>query len=133
MLAKGREVAAAFEGPSVVRCTITGNGPLHRDLRKEGIEEELREELHSVVPAESVRICTGPPLDLETLARTETVVSDFLNLSQQALRDPAVRQRLAESLMPLFKRREIAPPDDARLKEWIERAGTLGVDLLLDS
>jgi exonuclease SbcD len=133
MLAKGREVAAAFEGPTVVRCTITGNGPLHRDLRKEGIEEELREELHSVVPSESVRICTGPPLDLETLARTETVVSDFLNLSQQALSDPAVRQRLAESLVPLFKRREIAPPDDARLKEWIERAGTLGVDLLLDS
>jgi DNA repair exonuclease SbcCD nuclease subunit len=133
MLEKGKRVAADFDGSTVVRCSITGSGPLHRDLHKDGIEEELREELHRVVPAESVRICTGPPLDLETLARTETVVSDFLNLSKKAMEDPAVRQRLAESLAPLFKRKELSPPDDARLKEWIERAGILGVDLLLDS
>lgn len=133
LLERGREAAAAFDGPTVVRCTITGNGALHRDLHKDGIEEELREELNSVVTAESVRIATGPELDLVSLARTETVVSDFLGLTQRALADPAVRQRLAESLAPLFKRKELSPPDDARLKEWIERAGTLGVDLLLDS
>jgi exonuclease SbcD len=133
MLEKGREVAAEFAGPTVVRCSITGSGPLHRELHKDGIEEDLREELHRVVPTESVRVCSGPPLDLETLARTETVVSDFLNLSKRALEDPAVRQRLAESLTPLFRRKELSLPDDARLKEWIERAGILGVDLLLDA
>ncbi len=133
MLEQGRQVSARFDGPTVVRCTVTGNGALHRDLHKDGIEEELREELHSVVPTESVRIATGPELDFESLCRTETVVSDFVNLTRQALDDPAVRQRLAESLIPLFKRKELSMPDDARLKEWIERAGTLGVDLLLDS
>ena len=134
MLDKGRAIAAEFDGPTVVRCTINGNGPLHRDLHhKDGLDEELREELQSVVAAESVRIASGPELDIETLAKTETVVSDLLSLTQRALDDPAVRQRLAESLVPLFRRKELSPPDDARLREWIERAGTLGVDLLLDS
>ncbi len=133
MLKKGREVAAEFDGPTVVRCSITGNGSLHRDLHKDGIEEDLREELQSVIATESVRIATGPQLDLESLARTETVVSDFLNLTKRALDDPATREKLAESLAPLFKRKELSPPDDARLREWIELAGTLGVDLLLDS
>jgi DNA repair protein SbcD/Mre11 len=133
MLDKARDVVAAFDGPSVVRCTISGNGPLHRDLHKDGIEEELREELQTVVPAESVRVATGPELDLAALRLTETVISDFLNLTQKALDDPETRQRLAESLTPLFRRKELSPPDDARLREWIERAGTLGVDMLLDS
>ncbi len=133
MLKRGREVAAAFAGPTLVRGTITGNGVLHRDLRRDGIEEELREEMQTVVPTESVRIATGPEFDLESLARTETVVSDFVGLAKRALDDPELRQRLAESLAPLFRRKELAPPDDARLKEWIERAGTMGVDLLLDA
>lgn len=133
LLEKGRQVKLNFEGPTVVRCTVTGNGPLHRDLQMEGMSEELREELDSTVTTESVRIATGPELDLETLARTETVVSDFLNLTRKALEDPELRQKLAENLLPLFRRRELTPPDDARLREWIERAGTMGVDLLLDS
>jgi exonuclease SbcD len=133
MLACGRETAAAFEGLTVVRCTINGNGSLHPELRKDGIEEDLREELNTVIAAESVRIATGPELDLESLAKTETLVSDFVSLTRRALEDPVVRQKFAESLTPLFRRKELAPPDDARLREWIERAGTLGVDLLLDS
>jgi DNA repair exonuclease SbcCD nuclease subunit len=133
MLEKGREAAAQFNGPTVARCTITGSGSLHRDLHKDGIDEELREELHSVLPTESVRIATSPELDLETLARTEMVVSDFVNLARRAADDPVLRQRLLDSLQPLFRRKEIAPPDDARLQEWIDRACTLGVDLLLDS
>ena len=52
---------------------------------------------------------------------------------ERALEDPEARRRLAENLEVLFRRKEIPPLDDARLREWIERAGTLGVDLLLDS
>ena len=133
MLEKGREVAAQFAGPTVVRCTISGNGSLHRELRKDNIEQELRDELHTVVATESVRIATGPELDFEMIARTETIVSDFLDLARRASDDPTLRQKLNDSLMPLFRRKEIAPPDDARFREWLERAGTLGVDLLLDS
>jgi exonuclease SbcD len=133
MLEKGREEASGFEGPTVVRCTIRGNGPLHRDLQRDDMNEELREVLQSAAVAESVRIVTGPELDLQSLAQTETMVSDFLKLTERALDEPDLRQRLSDSLMPLFRRRDMPPIDEAKLRDWIERASALGVDLLLDS
>src|SRR2546422_6062740 len=72
MVSKAREEASAFDGPTIARCTIRGNRALHRDLLREGMNEELREVLGSVLIAESVRIATGPEIDLESLARTET-------------------------------------------------------------
>jgi DNA repair protein SbcD/Mre11 len=131
MLAKAREAAALFDGPMVARCTIRGNGPLHRDLQRDEMNEELADILNSAVVAESVRIATGPELDVESLAKTETMVSDFLKLTERALEDPEMRLRLADTLTPLFKRRDMAPVDDARLREWIERASAMGIDLLL--
>jgi DNA repair exonuclease SbcCD nuclease subunit len=133
MLDNARTEAAAFEGPTVVRCTIRGNGVLHRDLQRDAMHEELAEVLGSVVVPESVRIATGPELDLDALARTETMVSDFLKLSERALSDEDMRQRLADSLGPLFKRKDMPPLDDSKLREWIQQASAIGVDLLLDS
>src|SRR5947208_4699285 len=133
MLEKARQEASSFEGPTVARCTIRGNGPLHRDLQREAMNEELAEVLGTVLTAESVRIATGPELDLESLARTETMVSDFLKLTERAMEDPEMRQRLAGSVESLLKRRDMPPFDDAKLREWIERASAMGVDLLLES
>jgi DNA repair exonuclease SbcCD nuclease subunit len=131
MMEKGRQAASSFEGPTVARCTIRGNGPLHRDLQRDEMSEELAEILSSALIPESVRIATGPQLDFESLARTETMVSDFLELSGRALEDPQMRQRLADQLMPLFKRKDMPALDEARLRDWIERASAMGVDLLL--
>ena len=133
MLEKAREEAAAFEGPTLARCTIRGNGALHRDLQRDQMNKELAEVLGSVLTAESVRIATGSELDLESLARTESMVSDFLKLTERALEDPELRQRLTDSIAPLFRRKDMPVIDDARLREWIERASAMGVDLLLDS
>ena len=69
MLEKARVEKAPFEGPMVTRCTIRGNGSLHRDLQRDEMDEELAEVLGSVVIPESVRIATGPELDLETLGK----------------------------------------------------------------
>jgi DNA repair exonuclease SbcCD nuclease subunit len=133
MLDKARVAASDFDGPTVVRCSLRGNGPLHRDLQRDEMADELRSLLQSVVAAETVRIATGPELDFESLTRTETMVSDFLKLADRALEDPDLRQRLADSLTPLFRRKEMPPVDEVRLREWIERASALGVDLLLES
>ena len=133
ILEKARAEKAAFEGPMVARCTIRGNGPLHRDLQRDEMNQEVAEVLASVLIPESVRIATGPELDLETLARTETMVSDFLELTERALEDPELRQRMSDSLGPLFKRKDMPPIDEAKLREWIQRASALGVDLLLDA
>ena len=130
---RGREAAAEFDGPTIARCTLRGNGPLHRDLQRDSMADELREQLQTVISTESVRISTGPELDFESLSHTETLVSDFLKLADKALNDPELRLKLTDSLGPLFRKKELTPPDDARLREWIERATSLGVDLLLDT
>jgi len=133
ILNEGRIAAASFDGPVVARCTIRGNGPLHADLQRDDMANELREQLQSVITAESVRIATGPLLDFESLARTETLVADFLKLANRAADDPELRQKLMDSLEPLFRRRELLLPDDVKLREWIERATAMGVDLLMES
>src|SRR5262245_16975924 len=133
LLEQGRAVAASFAGPTVARCTLRGNGPLHADLQREGMSEELSEQLRSVLPVESLRIATGPMLDFESLARTETLVADFLKMANRALEDPELRKRLTDSLEPLFRRREMVLPDDAKLREWVEQATALGIDLLMES
>jgi DNA repair exonuclease SbcCD nuclease subunit len=132
MLEKGRAAAAEFKGATITRCTLHGTGPLHRDLQREGVAEDLAGELEEVLRVESVRIATGPELDFASLAQTETLVSDFLKLADRALEDPVLRGKLADSLAPLFRRKDIVPFDDARLREWIQRAAALGVDLLLE-
>jgi DNA repair protein SbcD/Mre11 len=133
LLEEGRAAAASFHGPTVARCTLRGSGPLHSDLQREGMADELSEQLRSVLPVESVRIATGPLLDFESLARTETLVADFLNLADRAVEDPELRKKLADSLEPLFRRRDMALPDDVKIREWVERATALGVDLLMES
>jgi len=97
------------------------------------MSEELSEQLRSVLPVESVRIATGPMLDFESLARTETLIADFLKMANRALEDPELRKKLTDSLEPLFRRREMVLPDDAKLREWVEQATALGVDLLMES
>ena len=77
--------------------------------------------------------CNGPALDFDSLARTETLVADFLRLADRALEDPELRKKLSDSLEPLFRRRDMAMPDDVKLREWMERATALGVDLLMES
>jgi DNA repair exonuclease SbcCD nuclease subunit len=133
LIEQGRLAAAAFAGPTIARCTLRGNGPLHPDLQRDGMADEIGEQLRSVLPVESVRIATGPALDFESLVRTETLVAEFLKLAERALDDPGMKERLCESLVPLFRRKEVLAPDDARLREWLERAAALGVDLLTES
>ena len=133
LLEEGRTAAASFRGPTVARCTLRGSGPLHSDLQRDGMAEELSEQLRTVLPVESLRIATGPVLDFESLTRTETLVADFLKLADRALEDPELRKKLSDSLEPLFRRRDMTLPDDVKLREWMERATALGVDLLMES
>jgi hypothetical protein len=100
------------------------------------MNKELAEILGSLdrtVISESVRIATGPELDYESLVRTETVIGDLLKLSDMALEDSDMRERLIDSIAPLFKRKDMPGLDEAKLREWIERASAMGVDLLLEA
>ena len=129
---KAKRIGAKFDGPTLLRCRLVGNGPLHSDLRREGMSEEIQHQLQSLVDVESVRIMTDPGSGRDDLAASEPIISDFLSFVERAQADPAYRAELAESLTPLFRKRELFTADAARIGEWIEKAGTLGVDLLLE-
>jgi DNA repair exonuclease SbcCD nuclease subunit len=128
---EARRIASRFDGPTVVRCRLLGHGPLHADLQRDGMSEELVGQLASVVDVESLRIVTGPEVERLLSLESEPVVGDLLRLVERAREDDAYRDYLADQLAPLFRRREIAAPDPGRLFEWIEQAGNLGADLLL--
>lgn len=128
--AQARQMADRFNGPSVVRCRLTGDGPLHADLQRDGVADDLARHLGQYLHVESIRLATAPEVDLEAVARSEPIVADFLSLLERARTDPDYRSRLEESLAPLFRRRELSP-DPAKLRGWIEEAGQLGLDLLL--
>lgn len=129
--AEARRMAGSFSGPLVVRCRLTGDGPLHADLQRDGVADDLAHHLREILHVESVRLATSPEVELEALARSEPIVADFLSLLERARTDPEYRATLEESLGPLFRRRELSV-DQARFRRWIEEAGQLGLDLLLD-
>ena len=128
---RAEAVGAEFEGPTVVRCRLVGSGPMHSDLQRDGVLEEIRHALSATLEIESVQAVTGPEVDREGLMESEPIVADLMRLIERARRDPAYRDYLAESLNPLFRKRGLRAPETARLAEWIEKAGGLGVDLLL--
>ena len=130
--AEARRMASGFDGPVVLRCRLAGSGPLHADLERDGVSEDLADELRGHVHVESLRLETRSSADRQELARSEPVIGDFLKLVERAKQDPEYRSYLEQSLSPLFRRRDLPAPDASRIDEWIERAGNLGLDLLLD-
>ena len=126
------EIAGKFEGVTVIRCRLVGNGSLHTDLGRDGVREQLQHELGTEYDIESLRIVTGPEVDRVRLMETEPLVGDLVGLIEKAREDPAYREYLAESLKPLFRKQGLGAPDPDRVGEWIEKAGGLGVDLLLN-
>ena len=130
--ANARRIAERFDGPTVVRCRLGGNGPLHADLGREGMAQELAAQMEPLVEVEAVRIATGPGPGRDHLIENEPIIGDFLKLVERAREDPSYRAELAISLQPLFRKRGLSAPDDDRIAEWIEKAGGLGVDMLLD-
>lgn len=124
-------VASRFDGPTVLRARLVGNGPLHSDLNRDGVAAEIGHQLSRTLDVESLHVVTGPEVDRIRRIASEPVAGDLVRLVERAREDDAFRDHLAESLAPLFRRRDIPTPDPARIAEWIERAGDLGVDLLL--
>jgi DNA repair exonuclease SbcCD nuclease subunit len=131
--AGARRLVSGFGGPVVLRCRLTGDGPLHADLQRDGVSGDLARQLGRLVHVESLAVATAPEADLERRVRTEPIVGDFLALVERAREDPEYRKYLEESLAPLFRRRDLPTPDPARIQQWIEQAGKLGLDLLLES
>jgi DNA repair exonuclease SbcCD nuclease subunit len=124
----------------IVRWRFEGRGPLHREISRAGRTEDLLATLRdqagsgtSFVWSESVQDFTGRDVDLEALRQEENLLGDFLRLAEQS--DEARLDAIREVLSPLFEdsraRRYLKPPDDEKLRQWLQAVGQLGIDRLL--
>ncbi|MGQ0606889.1 MAG: metallophosphoesterase family protein [Chloroflexota bacterium] len=139
----------------VVRIRLVGRGPLHANIVRTGYLDDLRQLLNEergvVAPLawiESVRDATRSEIDLEARRDAPDFVGDYLRTVAAARRsgrttDPEEHERwqavLRGSVHALFEaaprgRRylaSVAPGEDALVGELLDRAETLGLDLLI--
>jgi hypothetical protein len=99
----------------VVRLTLVGRGPLHAELKREGVgglEEHLRETFGARLPRvalESVRDETLPELDMDRLRQGGLTGAVF-----EAAADPGALQAALKD------------PDWVRLERWLRACGVRG-------
>ena len=79
--------------PVVIRLALTGRGPLHRRLRREGtvdhIQERLNEQFANAQPwlwCERIQVNTAAPVSVDRIADREDFVGDMARLARE-LRD----------------------------------------------
>ncbi|MCF8012252.1 MAG: DNA repair exonuclease [Clostridiales bacterium] len=136
-----RRVAGDFSGRSVVcRFNLTGRGSLHSYLRHGSTASDILTELRRNFTAaegpfvwpESIRCCTGQPVDIENAGREETLLGDLLSLGKEAYANEDLRQQLRDSMVSLEKRASphVSSPGEEEFNELIEEALDLAADLL---
>lgn len=146
-------IDGAFGRSLIVRLRLVGRGPLHANLRRTGYVDDLRtllnEERSLGVPfawVESIADDTVPEIDVEGRRSAQDFVGDYLRTVAEARRserttDPDAhehwRRVLRESVAPLYEhaprgRRYLVSPTDAELAgELLDRAESIGLDLLV--
>jgi len=130
--------------PVVVRITLTGRGALHRYLNRPSYIADLIREVRDLLPRgeedfiylESIRAATGVEVDLDELARSDTLLGDLLGLAGRARGDGELRTELRRALAPLLEHpgagKHLEPPGEEELDRLLERAGEMAVDLLME-
>ncbi|MFP2929214.1 M28 family peptidase [Pyxidicoccus sp. 3LG] len=135
-----RSHAAELDGHAV-RLTLTGRGPLHRELTRPGalaqVETDLRERLsrlHPPVLLESLRDGTRPELDLEAVRAEGGFARTLLDEARFLAESPEELARLweQEALGSLGQRLKRLGVDvlEAPRPEWVVGAGLHGVESL---
>lgn len=130
--------------PVVARVSLTGRGALHRNLARPAYTANLAQELRGLLPKgvenfvylESIRAATGAEVDLDELARSDTLLGDLLGLAFKARGDGALRAALRRSLAVLLEHpragKYLEEPGEAELDRLLERAGEMALDLLME-
>ena len=129
------DLRSAAEARDIVcRLTLTGRGPMHKELSRgeatAGLTEELRAGALSSSPwiwIERISNRTRPELDLEARARQD----DFLGALLKRAAD-AGPEAFEDALADVFSGRRDRLPlgSEAEMKEWIEEARWYLVELL---
>ena len=126
--------------PAVGRITLVGRSPIHQSLVRPGFVAELaqrvREAEGSETPfvwVERIDVATRPPVDVEARRSGHDFVADLLSHVERYRVNSELLQPLGERLEPLFRRahRFLESPTDEELREWLEEAEVMCLDLLV--
>jgi exonuclease SbcD len=116
---------------AVLRFTLAGRGPVHRELNLPGVLPELLEELRHLgggvrpwVWVESLAGKTAPDFDLASLGQGQTLVATLLGRLEEARRQPGPPPEIQSLLDPLFKHPLARPylPESPAWNQWLDEA-----------
>jgi DNA repair exonuclease SbcCD nuclease subunit len=129
--------------PSLVRFRLTGKTPLHRELMRKGILDDITADIRdrevlqgNFVWVESIVDDTRPDINIDERRQSEDFVGDFLRLAQEVRDNPDRLADLRSVLSPLFEysraRSYLTQPDDDQIVEWLDLATAYGLDALTE-
>ena len=103
-------VLAESDGrPVVFRLALTGRGPMHRWLRRDGTADDLLEQTNersaNSYPwawCERIRMDTASPVDREQVAKREDFTGDLARLCAELRESPEALAELGQSLQELY-------------------------------
>ncbi|MCZ8512127.1 DNA repair exonuclease [Paenibacillus filicis] len=130
--------------PALARLRLTGRGPLHAALRREGSAGELAARLREqerleadagIVWVDAIEDRTGAPVDRERLNGQPGFLGDLLRLSQEIGADPDEWAGLKEEAFAAVKAQPqlqalLNELNDEELREWLQEAEELVIDML---
>lgn len=122
----------------VVEWTLTGRTALRRQLQDEGNREDLRDEVLKEFEGGAQKVWveleanTTGHYDLETLRQGKDFIADVIAQYDRIIESGDLKE-IHGVLEPVFGGREgwMDPPDEATLREWLERARDLTLDHLI--
>ena len=128
-------LAATYGRSVVARLTLTGRGPLHRWLRREGTVDDVRDQLNGRYAnsenwlwCEGVYLDTASPVDREQVARREDFAGDLARFGVEIRENPDALAELRDALRVLYVNSNAAPylrrylPPDDELRELLAAA-----------
>jgi exonuclease SbcD len=142
---RGRHALGRADGRSIVaRARLSGRGPVHGDLLREDIVDQLLTSLRERAPKrpfcwwDSIRDDTSPAMDLEEIRRRGDFAADLLGVADEVMSEgPVAKELLAQlrsdvpaRLLEIF---DAIVEDDERLAALLDHGRHIALDLIEES
>ena len=129
----------------VIRLTLTGRGPMHASLVREGFVEDIKAQLNDTwagrrpfTYCERASDATSPHVDRDERLRAEDFVGDLLRLVDSFEKEPQLLQELYSELEPLYDNSRASrslgdlKPTPDELAAILQAAEDICMDMLLE-
>ena len=130
--------------PLVLRIDLLGRGLLHGTLRRQGVVNDLREQINDLFQTrepfawcERITDRTAPQIDLDALAAGVDFTAELIKRSRAVQADPARLAALAAELDPLYDNQRFRflreeQPDEDEMAALLQEAEAVVLDLLVE-